>query len=196
MSISKKVAAETAKQVKQTSAKASKESAADKLQAAVLLEGKQERAKSELSKAFERAENRAAELFNSDCLAKVQEMIASRIELALIQERNLFKQRNINGGFSAEIRVLDSILSKGKEESNGFKVRFSDTENGLTATPATDLHTMFAAAKQSMLKVKIAEREEKAAAAAKEEERKLEVMKEVGITPEQLAALKAAGVIK
>lgn len=196
MSISKKVAAEATKQAKQTNAKASKESANDKLQAAVLLEGKQERAKSELSKAFERAEIKAAEMFNTDCLAKVQEMISSRIEMALIQERNMFKQRNVNGGFSAEIRVLEQIITKGKQETDGFKVRFSDTENGLTSTPATDLHTMFAAAKQSMLKVKIAEREEKAAAAAKEEERKLEVMKEVGITPEQLAALKAAGVIK
>ena len=55
---------------------------------------------------------------------------------------------------------------------------------------------MFAAAKQSMLKVKIAEREEKKAAAAAEEARKLEVMASLGITPEQLQALKAAGVIK
>lgn len=199
MSITKKIVAETTKEVKATSAKAGKESASDKLTNATLLEGKVERVKSELSKAYERAEVAAAEMFANDCLAEVQKMIATRIELALIRERDRFIKRdevNESATFTSEIRTLNAIITKGKEETKNFTVKFSDTENGMTETPATDLHTMFAAAKQSMLKVKIAEREEKAAAAAAEEERKLAVMEEVGITPEQLAALRAAGVIK
>ena len=199
MSITKKVVAEKTKEVKATSAKASKQSVNDKLVNATVMEGKVERVKSELSKAYERAEVAALEMFNTDCLAEVQKMISTRIELALIRERDRFIQRdkvNESSTFAAEIRTLNAIITKGKEETKGFTIKFSDTENGMTETDANDLHTMFAAAKQSMLKVKIAEREEKAAAAAAEEQRKLEVMQSVGITPEQLAALKAAGVIK
>lgn len=192
MSISKKVMAETTKQVKATSAKAGKESVSDKFTSAAVMEGKPERVKSELAKAYERAEAAANTMFINDCTEEIQNMISSRIEIALIQQLDLLEKR----GLSSEARVIDSIITRGKEETNGFRIKFSDTENGLTETPATDLHTMFAAAKQSLLKVRIAEREEKAAAAAAEEERKLAVMEEVGITPEQLAALRAAGVIK
>ncbi len=167
-------------------------SASDKLQNSIKMEGKVERAESELSKAYKRAEEAANTMFLNDCLEEIKTMISSRIEIALIQQRDFMSKK----GLLSEARVLDSIITRGKEETNGFRIKFSDTENGLTETPATDLHTMFAAAKQSLLKVKIAEREEKAAAAAAEEERKLAVMEEVGITPEQLAALRAAGVIK
>lgn len=199
MSITKKVVAEVTKETKATSAKAKKESANEKFASAAIMEGKTERAESELSKAYKRAEVAAMEMFNRDCLSEVQKMIATRIELALIQERDKFANKdkaNESNSFVSEIRTLNAIITKGKEETKGFTIKFSDTENGMTETPATDLHTMFAAAKQSMLKVKIAEREEKAAAAAAEEARKLEVMQSIGITPEQLAALKAAGVIK
>lgn len=192
MSITKKVVAETTKQVKATSAKAGKESVNDKFAAAAVMEGKPERVKSELAKAYERAEVAANTMFLNDCMEEVKTMISTRIELALIQQRDLLTKK----GLTSEARVLDSIITRGKEETNGFRIKFSDTENGLTETEASDLHTMFAAAKQSLLKVKVAEREEKAAAAAAEEERKLAVMEEVGITPEQLAALRAAGVIK
>lgn len=192
MSISKKVMAETTKQVKAASAKAGKESVNDKFAAYAVMEGKPARVKSELAKAYDRAEEAANTMFLNDCMEEVKTMISTRIEIALIQQRDLLTKKGLN----SEARVLDSIITRGKEETNGFRIKFSDTENGLTETEASDVHTMFAAAKQSLLKVKIAEREEKAAAEAAEEERKLAVMEEVGITPEQLAALRAAGVIK
>lgn len=189
--LAEKAVAEKTLEVKATSAKAGKESASDKFNNAAVMEGKQERVKSELAKAYDRAEAKAVELFREKHLAEVQTMIEGCICEALAVERDKFAARE-----EKEAKVIEQILTKGREESDGFKIRFSDTENGMTETAAEDIHTMFAAAKQSMLKVKIAEREEKAAAAAAEEERKQKVMEEVGVTPEMLAALKAAGVIK
>lgn len=169
---------------------AAKQSASEKFDAAAAMEGK-ERVKSELAKAYERAEIKAAELFRARHLHEVQTMIEGCICEALSEEQARLEAKHI-----PESKVIAAVLNKGREESAGFTIRFSDTEQGMTETAAEDLHTMFAAAKQSMLKVKIAEREEKKAAAAAEEARKLEVMKSLGITPEQLEALKAAGVIK
>lgn len=186
-----KAVAEKAQEVKATSAKAGKESVSDKIQAAAVMEGKAERVKSELAKAYDRAEAKAFELFREKHLAEVQTMFEGCICEALTIEKDRFAARD-----EKEAKVIEQILTKGREESDGFKIRFSDTEQGMTETAAEDLHTMFAAAKQSMLKVKIAEREEREKAAAAEEARKLEVMANLGITPEQLAALKEAGVIK
>lgn len=184
-------AAESTKAMQQATAKAGKQSASEKFEQAAVMEGKQERVKSELAKAYERAEAKAFELFRERHLHEVQVMFEGVICEALAEEQKKLEAREIS-----EHKVIGQILTKGREESAGFTIRFSDTENGLTETAAEDLHTMFAAAKQSMLKVKIAEREEKAAAAAAEEERKLAVMQELGVTAEQIAALKAAGVIK
>ena len=190
--LAEKAVAEKTLEVKATSAKAGKESASDKFNAAANMEGKQERVKSELAKAFERAEVLAGEIFRSEYLSKVQEMQALCISKALETEAERAEQREQTN----EAKVIRQILSDGKEESKNFTVRFSDTENGMTENEAITLHEMFGAAKQSMLKVKIAERERKAAEAAAEEARKLEVMASLGITPEQLQALKEAGVIK
>jgi len=186
-----KAAAAATVEMQQMTKKAGKQSASEKFDAAQAMEGKAERVKSELAKAYDRAEAAAVELFRSKYLREVQTMIEGCICEALAVERDNFAARE-----EKEAKVIEQILTKGREESAGFTVRFSDTEQGMTESAAEDLHSMFAAAKQSMLKVKIAEREEKAAAAAAEEERKLSVMAELGVTPEQIAALKAAGVIK
>lgn len=169
----------------------SKQSASEKFDNALVMEGKQERVKSELAKAYDRAEEKAFDLFRTRHLHEVQVMFEGCICEALAAEQKRFEEQESN-----EAKVIAQILTVGREESAGFTIRFSDTEQGLTETAAEDLHNMFAAAKQSMLKVKIKEREEKAAAAKAEEERKLAVMASLGITPEQLAALKEAGVIK
>ena len=186
-----KAAAEATKAMQQATGKAGKQSASEKFDAAAVMEGKQERVKSELAKAYERAEAKAFELFRERHLHEVQVMFEGVICEALAIEKDRFAARE-----EKEAAIIEQILTKGREESDGFKIRFSDTEQGMTESAAEDLHTMFAAAKQSMLKVKIAEREEKAAAAKAEEERKAAVMASPGITPEQLAALKEAGVIK
>ena len=170
-----------------------KQTSNEKFENSAKMEGEEKaaRVKSELAKAYDRAEVKANELFRERCLASVQNMVFDCIREALTEERDKLQAREIK-----EYKVITQILEKGASETANFTIKYSDTESGLTETPAEDLHTMFTAAKQSMLKVKIAEREEKAAAAAAEEERKLSVMAELGVTAEQIAALKAAGVIK
>ena len=182
---------ETLAEEKKVTKGAKRETNDDKFAAAAVMEGKQERVKSELAKAYERAEAKAFELFRERHLHEVQVMFEGVICEALAAERDKFAARE-----EREAAIIEQILTTGREESAGFTVRFSDTEQGITESAAEDLHTMFAAAKQSMLKVKIKEREEREAAAKAEEERKLAVMQSLGITPEQLAALKEAGVIK
>lgn len=182
----------TAESKKATTGKAASMTASDKFENAAAMEGKQERVKSELAKAYERAENAAAEIFRTDYRAQVQQIYADCISRALEAEAERAESREQE----REARVLRQILTEGKEQSAGYTIRFSDTENGMTENEEDTLHGMFTAAKQSMLKVKIAERERKAEEERKEQERKEQVMQQLGVTAEQIAALRAAGVIK
>lgn len=172
---------------------ASRNTVADTVKNAEVMEGKQERAKSELAKAYERAEAAAAAAFREKYLAEVQGIIETCIVEALQAEADKMQEKEN----AAEAKTLAQVINEGRKESNGYKIRFSDTEkDGIIEVPAEDLHTMFAAAKQSMLKVKIAERERKAQEAKEAEEKRLELAASVGVSPEMLAKLKELGVIK
>ena len=119
--------------------------------------------------------------------------MADCITKAIADEAENMTKREL----AAESKTLTQIINEGKAESKGFTVRFSDTEkDGIIEVPAETLHEMFAAAKQSMLKVKIAERERKAAEAAAAEAKRIELAASIGVTPEMLAQLKELGVIK
>ena len=172
---------------------ASRNTNEDTIKNAETMEGKAERVKSELAKAYERAEANAASLFRESYLSQVQNMMAECITKALAEEADKMEAREL----AAEAKTLKQIINEGKTESKGFTVRFSDTEkDGIIEVPAETLHDMFNAAKQSMLKVKIAERERKAAEAAAAEAKRLELAATIGVTPEMLAQLKELGVIK
>ena len=120
-------------------------------------------------------------------------MMAECITKAISDEAENMAKREL----TAESKTLTQIINEGRAESKGFTVRFSDTEkDGIIEVPAETLHDMFNAAKQSMLKVKIAERERKAAEAAAAEAKRLELAATIGVTPEMLAQLKELGVIK
>lgn len=188
----KNMTAEIANEVKNVKG-ATRNTIDDTVKNAEAMEGKQERVKSELAKAYERAEAAAAALFRESYLSQVQTMMAECITKAIADEAENMTKREL----AAESKTLTQIINEGKAESNGFTVRFSDTEkDGIIEVPAETLHEMFAAAKQSMLKVKIAERERKAAEAAAAEAKRLELAATIGVTPEMLAQLKELGVIK
>lgn len=172
---------------------ASRNTVEDTVKNAEAMEGKTERVKSELAKAYERAEAAALELFRTSHLSEVQNMMAKCITKAIADEAENMTKREL----AAESKTLTQIINEGKAESKGFTVRFSDTEkDGIIEVPAETLHDMFNAAKQSMLKVKMAERERKAAEAAAAEAKRLELAATIGVTPEMLAQLKELGVIK